>query len=274
MDLTSRILWHLEMALQEPLTLTELADRSGVSKFHMLRVFTTEVGATPMAYLRARRLTEAARMLAAGKGRILMTALDVQYGSHAAFTRAFTAQFGVLPQAIKGPDDLTTLTLTEAYAMTQSNIVPLDPPRTEDRAAFGVVGMGLDCTFDDIAGIPALWQAFNARMGEIDGPRITEVYGVCLNADEAGRFRYVAAVPGAAAPEGMETHTIPAARYAVFTHRGHIGDFPKTVHTVWNKGLPDAGLTPAQTPNFELYDKRFDPVSGRGEVEVWIPVEG
>ena len=65
---------------------------------------------------------------------------------------------------------------------------------------------------------------------------------------------------------------IPAGRYAVFTHRGHISDIRRTWYTIWNKALPDAGLTARQAPDFELYDRRFDPETGRGEVEIWVPV--
>ena len=65
---------------------------------------------------------------------------------------------------------------------------------------------------------------------------------------------------------------IPAGTYAVFTHRGHISDLPKMVYTAWNKGLPDAGLEPTMAPDFEVYDERFDPKTGRGVVELWLPV--
>ena len=75
--------------------------------------------------------------------------------------------------------------------------------------------------------------------------------------------------PGA---DGLDAVDIPASRYAVFKHVGHISDFNKTVYTVWNKGLPDAGLTPAKTPDFELYDDRFDARTCMGTVEIWIPV--
>ena len=136
--------------------------------------------------------------------------------------------------------------------------------------------MGLDCTFEDNAGIPSVWQQFVRREGEIENADLGAGYGLCCNADEAGRFRYVAAVGVRGTgdvPDGMEAVDVPAQRYAVFTHSGHISDIKKTVYTVWNKALPDAGLTPARSPDFELYDKRFDPETGRGIVEIWIPVE-
>ena len=51
-----------------------------------------------MRYMRGRRLSEAARVLANGGADILTVALDFGYGSHEAFTRAFRrSQFGVNP---------------------------------------------------------------------------------------------------------------------------------------------------------------------------------
>jgi AraC family transcriptional regulator len=55
-----------------------------------------------MHYARGRRLSEAARALAAGAPNILEVALAAGYGSHEAFTRAFRRQFGVPPEALRG----------------------------------------------------------------------------------------------------------------------------------------------------------------------------
>ena len=67
---------------------------------------------------------------------------------------------------------------------------------------------------------------------------------------------------------------VPAGRYAVFTHRGHVSELPKTVRAIWDNGLSQAGLTPIKSPDFEKYGPGFDPETGHGLVEVWIPVEG
>ncbi len=273
MNLADKIRWQIDMRLHEPITVAELAQLCGVSPFHLSRVFRDGTGLSPMAYLRARRLSWAAKALATGDADILCIALDAQYASHEAFTRAFAAYFGVLPSRIRQTRDLSKLTLMEHLTMDKSMIVPVAPHRMETKADFRLVGMGVDCTFDDISGITPLWQAFNPRAGEIEGADHTCGYGVCCDADAQGNFRYIAGVEASGeAPAGMETRTIPAGDYAVFTHEGHITDFPKTVYTIWNKSLPDAGLNARDVPNFERYDRRFNPETGHGLVEVWIPV--
>jgi hypothetical protein len=49
-----------------------------------------------------------------------------------------------------------------------------------------------------------------------------------------------------------------------------IGDLPRTNYTIRNTALPEAGLAPAMAPEFERYDARFDPLTVRGAVEIWI----
>ncbi|MEO0912357.1 MAG: AraC family transcriptional regulator [Pseudomonadota bacterium] len=274
MALTDRIIWHIEMMLAAPFSLEELAARSGASPYHVVRCFRAASGMAPMTYLRARRLSVAAEALARGDADILSVALDAQYASHEAFTRAFAAYFGVLPSRVRGAQSTEMLELKEPLQMKNDMLTEVAAPEMREREAFRVVGLSAQCTFEDISAIPALWQGFNARESEVAGV-VGAAYGVCCDGDGAGRFRYVAGAeaPGdAGMPDGMDDVAIPAGRYAVFTHTGHISDLPRTVYTIWNKALPDAGLEPRPAPDFEVYDKRFDVETGRGAVEIWIPV--
>jgi len=102
MSLTDKAIWVIERNLSRPLTLSELADACGVSRFHLAHAFGEAVGLSVMQYVRSRRLTEAARSLALGDAPdILNLALDAGYGSHEAFTRAFRAQFGTTPEMVR-----------------------------------------------------------------------------------------------------------------------------------------------------------------------------
>lgn len=276
MNLTDKLLWQIENHLFKPITLGDLARHCAVSKFHMVRSFRQSTGFAPMTYLRVRRLTEAAQLLAAGEQDILGIALDLQYQSHEAFTRAFSAHFGVQPIAIRRARSTQTLSLTRPIQMTQNMITDLAPPQIQDRPAFRVTGLGIDSTVEDTSNIPPLWQSLARafQTNDID-PNIC-TYGVCTDTNDVGNFRYVAGLEPKrdfSAPKGFETVDIPANTYAVFTHKGHIADIGKSTYTLWNKSLPEAGLTAKFAPSFERYDSRFDPVSGRGEVEIWVPIE-
>jgi len=275
MTLVDRAVWQIETRLRQPLSLTRLSDLCAVSPFHLSRTFRSATGLSPMTYLRGRRLSAAAEALAAGDEDILTIALEMQYGSHEAFTRAFASYFGQLPSSLRAARSTQSLVLMEPFKMKNSLLVDVAAPEIKERDAFRVVGLSTHCTFEDVSAIPGLWQAFNDREDDVPSAVGGAAYGVCCDADEAGRFRYVAGVETTAAtglPAGMDAVSIPANRYAVFTHTGHVSDLPKTVYTIWNKALPDAGLEPRQDPDFELYDRRFDPSTGRGVAEIWIPI--
>ena len=59
----------------------------------------------------------------------------------------------------------------------------------------------------------------------------------------------------------------------VFTHGGHISGTRGTCNAIWNQWLPQSGLEETDAPDFEPYDEGFDPHTGLGEVQVWIPVK-
>jgi len=58
---------YIEARLGEPLALENAAAEASWSFFHFHRVFSAVIGVPPGEYLRMRRLTEGARMLASGR---------------------------------------------------------------------------------------------------------------------------------------------------------------------------------------------------------------
>ena len=98
MSAIAKTVWFIETRFRDnELSLDDMATHAGVSRSHLSRIFPIVTGWQLSAYLRGRRLTEAARELANGAPDILDVALDVGYGSHEAFTRAFRDQFGLTP---------------------------------------------------------------------------------------------------------------------------------------------------------------------------------
>ena len=71
-----RALWFIENRLGGEISLESIAKSVGVTDHHLARAFGAVTGQTLMRYVRGRRLTEAARSLAAGEPDILQVALD------------------------------------------------------------------------------------------------------------------------------------------------------------------------------------------------------
>jgi AraC family transcriptional regulator len=270
-----KALWFIESHLASALTLDEIAGVAGISRFHMVRSFAAATGLSVMRYVRARRLTEAARSLANGAPHILTLALEADYGSHEAFTRAFRDHFGVTPELVRASTCLDKLQLQEPIIMDSTTLDKLQAPRFETGKPFLVAGIGERYSCESSAAIPGQWQRFHRSVDHIPG-RIGKVaYGVCCNADDAGNFDYIAGVEVSDfsdLPREFAGIRIPAQKYAVFSHRDHISGIRRTINTIWNDWLPSSGLKAADAPNFERYDETFDSSTGNGGLEIWIPV--
>lgn len=91
-----RALQRLDMAPDQPTTVRELANLSGVSRFQLIRSFAREVGMTPHAYLVQTRVRLARRLLAAGRS-LAQAAAEAGFSDQSHMTRAFVRQIGVTP---------------------------------------------------------------------------------------------------------------------------------------------------------------------------------
>jgi AraC family transcriptional regulator len=277
MNPAQRALWFIESHLADALTLDEVAAIGGVSRFHMVRSFAAATGLSVMRYVRARRLSEAARALASGAPDILALALEADYGSHEAFTRAFRDHFGVTPEAVRASTRLDNLRLQEPIVMDSTALDHLKPPRFETGKPFLVAGLGERITPENGgAGVPSQWHRFSQTMQNIPDRVGNVAYGVCCNGDDTGNFDYIAGVEVSDfsdLPREFSCVRIPEQKYAVFAHRDHISTIRRTINTIWNHWLPAAGLKAADAPNFERYDENFDPLTGDGGLEIWVPIK-
>src|SRR5215467_2661094 len=166
MDPVGKALWFIESHFADDISLETIAAISGVTRYHLSRAFGYATGHSIMRYVRARRLTEAARALVNGAPDILAVALDAGYGSHEAFTRAFRDQFGLTPDTVRSQGRLDAVQLTEPLIM-EGTLTKLAPPRFVDGKALLIAGLGERYDFESNAGIPAQWQRFVPHLGHI-----------------------------------------------------------------------------------------------------------
>ncbi len=305
-----RAIWFIETHFDAAIDLDEIAAAAGVSRFHLSRVFGLATGRSVQGYLRGRRLSEAARALAQGAPDILAVALDAGYGSHEAFTRAFGEQFGLTPEALRAQRTLDGVELVQPipmapfakapFAKAPSMMAPfpmepltmdpqtmdsckpddslriaLEEPRLETRGMFLVAGLGERYDDASTAGIPAQWQRFAPHIGHIPGQIGEVTYGVLCNGDDQGRVEYVTGVEVrdfAHVPRDWSRVRIPEQTYVVFRHREHISQIRGTWFTILNRWFPESGRQPIGGTEFERYGPEFDPATGRGGLEIWIPI--
>jgi AraC family transcriptional regulator len=267
-------LWFLESHFKDDVTLEVVAGIAGVSRFHLARAFRFATGYSVMGYLRGRRLSEAARRLASDTTDILGIALDCGYGSHEAFTRAFREQFGVTPQQVRRGAELDELELLEAIRMNRATTMKIDPARIVEQQALLIAGLSRTHRGTN-AGMPAQWQEFTPYLGHIAAQANGCAYGVLYN-DAAGSIDYLTGVEVTGftnLPAEFAHVRIPAQRYAVFEHPGHISTIGDVWGAIWSDWFPRSGHEAADAPMFERYPETFDGRTGNGGCEIWIPLD-
>ena len=152
----------------------------------------------------------------------------------------------------------------------------LDPPRFVKGQSLLIGGLNESYTFETRDNIPAQWKRFSPRLGKIPGQIGDTTYGVCWNYKPGCGFDYLSGVEVSdttVLPEGLSHVHLPAQRYAVFTHKKHVSSIPDTLDAIWSKWLPNSGSEVVNGPSFERYTNEFDPQTGVGGIEIWVPVK-
>lgn len=275
MSVISKAIWYIESHLSGDLSLEAIADAVGVSRFHLSRAFNVTSGCALASYVRARRLSVAARTLVAGAPDILTVALDTGYGSHEAFTRAFRQQFGLTPEELRARGHAGGLDLQEPMSMNEKTSTTIASPRVVRSEALLIFGLGQRYHRTN-AGIPSQWDRFVPYLGTIAGQIENVTYGVICNTDDSGSIDYICGVrvrEFPAQPAEFTRLRIPPQTYAVFEHHEHVSTVWTTWQEIWNHALSNAGHEATDGPAFERYGETFDPRTGRGGFEIWVPIK-
>lgn len=88
---------YIETNLSEELSLDEIANAVGFSKFYFNRTFQSDIGMPVYDYIRKRRLANAASLLLSTDVSIINIALTSCFESQEAFTRAFKSVYQIPP---------------------------------------------------------------------------------------------------------------------------------------------------------------------------------
>jgi len=280
----------MEANLQENIGSHEGAREAFMSPWHFHWVFKAMVGETPGDYLRKRRLTNAAQELVGGDKRIIEIAIDHQFESQESFSRAFKKHVGMTPGQYRKIRPLPTvlskrMRLTERELKHRTGGMTMRP-KIVSKDGFSVIGMVIKTTIKENAEgktIPRLWDKFNPRVKEISNVSRRVSYGICVNEkglgpktfNETEKFNYMAAVPvkkPAGIPKGMAMRTIPAQKYAVFTHKDSLDNLQFTLNYIYGIWVAKCGYELAPGPELELYDHRFKFGQQNSELDIYVPI--
>ncbi len=159
--------------------------------------------------------------------------------------------------------------------MDQAPSTALPAPRIQHGQILLLVGLSERYSYETASRIPSQWQRMQPYLGNIQRQRGRTAYGVCYNGDDAGNIDYMSGVEVedfSAIPSELSKLRIPEQQYAIFTHNGHVAAIRQTWSAIFESWLPGSGLRLADGPQLERYGDSFDPASGLGDIEIWIPV--
>ncbi len=283
-DPIAELIAWIEARLDDTLTLDRIAQQAGLSPYHFSRLFTARMGRSVMAYVRGRRLVRGARRLCDEPAlKLVELALDCGFESQEAFTRAFKRIFGVSPGRFRAGFALTPI--EGQYPMNLPTSTSTAVTRLPDLVrleAFSIAGPARRFDQESRAEIPQLWSALIGALPFKGQEPSWATYGAVWSVDrEEGSFDYMAGVgiaPGSTLPAGFSEKRIPAATYAVFriTLDGSAlhPQVKNAMATIWGQLIPASGLKLADSPDFELYDGRFEPTRPGAVIDFHVPVEG
>ncbi|HEX6546497.1 MAG TPA: GyrI-like domain-containing protein [Bryobacteraceae bacterium] len=127
-------------------------------------------------------------------------------------------------------------------------------------------------------GIAQQWSQFAHYLGNIPGQIGRVAYGLCFL--ESKGLDYLSGVEVSSidsTPPELSWVMIPAQTYAVFSHNAHVSKLRETLDAIEHDWLPSSGhiateARPGAPRFFERYGEAFDPKTGMGDIEVWIPI--
>lgn len=277
---------YIEENLDKDIKTEEVAKVIGYSYYHFTRLFEALLGESMGNYIRKRRITRAAEDLIYTDKKIIDIALDYEFKSPEAFSRAFKKIYNTSPTEYR-QNRIDVLKGNKKYIDSERLIHILNnitiEPEIKVIPEVKVIGIRRSIVLEDNLVIN-LWNDFNKRSSEINNmAEPFRFYGICENdrpSDKFGKNVEYSEIAGAQVtsfdyiPEGMTAKVIGAGKYAVFTHKGTIDKLSETYEYIWGTWIPQAKMDLDDRDDFEIYDERFKGGdNGESQIDIYIPVK-
>jgi AraC family transcriptional regulator len=247
-----RVLVHIAEDIDRRHSLDDLAGVACFSPYHFHRVYRAVTGETVDETVRRLRLHRAAFELNSTALPIARIATRAGYGSVAAFSRTFRADYGHPPASYRRiRNDLPGVHKPKRKDLPMYDIEIGTTPRLrlvglDHKGDYNAIGT----TFERVSAMAAAKGLFNA------GTRMLGIYYDSPDAVPAAQLRSFAGltVPEDYTPDnGMRIEVIEAGAVASLLHKGPYAELSKAYDHLFCDWLPSSGREPADRPPFEEY---------------------
>jgi len=236
-----KVLIYIEENIDEELTMDELARVACYSPFHFHRIFQAIVGETIHQYVKRLRMQRAAGKLRYTERPVTEIALDTNYDTPSAFTKAFKQFMGASPKRYRA-------LYVAVNTMTQKiKELPMIKP---DKIEKNLPDLSLLFVrrYGNYTQSP--WEAWQAMIGFINENHLDRskmrYFGLSHDDPQVtseDKLRYDAAilVPQGAKEKGeIGRQVLKGGKYAIFTHHGSYYGLEEAFNRIFLKWLPDS----------------------------------
>lgn len=280
----ANVLDYIHAHLDEPIQVTDLAEKSCWSRWQFQRVFGIATGLTVAQYIRELRLSKAAELLLKGQNKHLEIAIACGFDSEISFSRAFKQVFQCSPRQYKQRGKRIGL---------RTPLKPSNPKRKwvsptaftqiriENRPAFEMIG---HC--DWITGpfskepnyseqVPKVWESFVQNYPAHFNELVQNPIGVIDTREKEEHpeeLLYWAGYPTHSKRSETNLH-VPEQEYAVIPVHGEVKALEAALEWFIFHWLPESNY--CDIPGFELevYSPNYDPYDKESYMEYWLPIE-
>lgn len=258
---------YIENNIYNKITLDDISNYTGVSKYYLHRLFKSLTGESLMEYVQSRKLTQSIRELVSTNMRVIDIAYNYGFEYEQSYIRAFRKNFGYTPLKVRY--DQISLVIKEKINV--NDILSLDKsiaykPFFVFKNKFNLIGMQhkiLSKSGDNIANTYGQDFFYNHRC-KIPNAVNSNIY---FGYTDWSNDEYIYYTPSiqvsdlTSVPEGMTAIAIPAHKYVVFRFVGffspneikgrQIGRLLVNLHKKW---IYHSNFKFADTFRFEYID--------------------
>lgn len=277
----ARVFAFIDQHLDEALTVEQLSQVAGFSKYHFHRQFCAYTAMNVMRYVQWARLKRASYQLVyQPQQKIIEITLNAQFENPESFSRAFKKSFGQTPTEFRQQAAWTPW--NERFKLP--NLIRMNAMNVKiiDLAAIKVALLEHRGPAELVNNTATRFIEWRKTSG-LSPVKTSQTFGIAHddpNTTEPAQFRFdicgsiLAGVEIPANPQQVKTSEIPAGRCAVVRHLGSHDQMEGTIYDLFHTWLPESG---EQLRDFPLFFHYINLISETPEHElitdIYLPLQ-